>query len=154
MQLNEFLKESLIISQFEADSKAHALEQLVGQLATEFSDINQESILKLILERESLSTTGIGSGIAVPHCKSSEVTELTVVLAKSVQGVEFESLDGKPCFLFFLLVAPEDSTSTHLKALAKIARLSKNVEIREGLEACGSSAEILSYIAEQEHHFS
>ncbi|MDX2469844.1 MAG: PTS sugar transporter subunit IIA [SAR324 cluster bacterium] len=154
MQLNEFLKESLIISQFEADSKSQALQQLVEQLSVEFSSINKESILNLIIEREGLITTGIGSGVAVPHCKSSEVNELTVVLARSSKGIDFEALDGEPCYLFFMLIAPENSTSTHLKALAKIARIAKDEKIRAGLEACESSAEMLSFITEQEHHFS
>ena len=154
MQLHEFLNESLIISQFEADSKQHALSQLVDHLASQLPEVVAQDILTLVEEREALSTTGIGFGIAVPHCKTAHVEELTIVFARSTGGFEFQALDGEPVHLLFLLVAPENSTSEHIKALAKIARFAKDQKMREGLTQCATSAELLSFITEQESQFS
>ena len=87
----------------------------------------------VLAERERLGSTAIGDGIAIPHGKLPKVTKYSRDLRRHVQGVDFESLDGNPTHLFFMLVAPEDSTSLHLKALARVSRLLRDGNFREKL---------------------
>ena len=107
-------------------------------------------IMKTLQDREKLKTTGIGSGIAIPHCKSSEVDRVHVVLGISRQGIDFDSLDQQPANFFFLLVAPENAGSEHLKASAKIVRLVRDDTVREHLLKMNSAKDVLEYIKSKE----
>jgi PTS system nitrogen regulatory IIA component len=93
----------------------------------------EDSISKIVLEREELGTTGIGEGIAVPHGKSDAVDRLVAAFGRSEKGIDFGSIDNQPVHLLFLLVAPRDSAGPHLMALARISRLLKNRDFRKGL---------------------
>ena len=98
-------------------------------------------------------STGIGDGIAIPHGKSDAVTSLAAALGIHKRGVDFESLDGEPAYVFFLLVSPADVSGPHIKALARISRLLKNDEFKNKLIDASTSEEILEIIetAEKEH---
>ncbi len=149
MNLSDYLNESGIVPDIAGESKEAILTNLVEALA-QFIPINKNNIVRLLEEREQLSTTGIGFEVAIPHCKTAEVSELQIVVARSKTGVEFEALDGKPVKLFFLLIAPEKSGSEHLKALAKIARLAKDQDIRKTLFKLDTPKKIFDYIVEME----
>jgi mannitol/fructose-specific phosphotransferase system IIA component (Ntr-type) len=115
MKITEFLDVKGIHLDLRANEKHDILKELVDVLA-EVKDIGDKKlILKALLERESLGSTGIGQGIAIPHGKTDKVKELISVLAISKQGVNFEALDGEPVYIFFLLVAPKDAAGPHLK---------------------------------------
>lgn len=123
MKISEILDKNGIKIGLTSTVKEDVLKELVEVLG-QVEDIgDQKSIVKALLERESLGSTGIGQGIAIPHGKTDKVNRLIAVLGVSQQGVNFDALDGEPVYIFFLLVAPKDCAGPHLKALAQISRL-------------------------------
>jgi PTS system nitrogen regulatory IIA component len=146
MKLIDILDESAIVADLMASTKTEALETLVEAMTNANPALSKDDLLHVLLEREELGSTGIGDGIAIPHGKSQELTEIISGFGLSKQGIEFDSLDGKPAHLFFLLVAPENSVGTHLKMLARISRMLKNVEFRQKLIEANSQQEIYQII--------
>jgi PTS system nitrogen regulatory IIA component len=150
MKLTDILEESSIVADLEASTKTEALELLVNAMAVSIPALDTQEMLRVLLEREELGSTGIGDGIAIPHGKSQELTTIVSGFGLSKQGIDFDSLDGKPAHLFFLLVAPENSVGTHLKMLARISRMLKNVEFRQQLLEANSQHEIYQIIADED----
>ncbi|MBU2643197.1 PTS sugar transporter subunit IIA [bacterium] len=150
MKLSDYLDESGILLDITGDSKTDILSKLVEILTHSITTLNGPQIVKTLEDRERLKTTGIGSGIAIPHCKSAEVDRVHVVIGISRAGVEFDSLDQKPAHFFFLLVAPENAGSEHLKVSAKIVRLVRDDKIRADLLELNTSKEVLEYIQQKE----
>jgi len=120
---------------------------------TAIAKVNQEDLVKVLLERERLGSTGIGGGIGIPHGKMKDLESLVLGFGLSRKGVDFESLDGKPAHIFFLLVTPENSTGLHLKLLARISRILKNEPFKNRLLGASDSDEILSIIKEEDEEF-
>lgn len=150
MKLTDILEESSIVANLEASTKTEALELLVNAMVTSIPTLDAQEMLRVLLEREELGSTGIGDGIAIPHGKSQELATIVSGFGLSKQGIDFDSLDGKPAHLFFLLVAPENSVGTHLKMLARISRMLKNVEFRQQLLKANSQHEIYQIIADED----
>jgi len=111
------------------------------------------SLIRVLLERERLGSTGIGDGVAIPHGKFRGVTHPIISFGRSLKGLDFESMDGQPAFLFFLLVAPENSASVHLKALAKIAKILKNGSFRKVLMEASTKKELYQTIIQNDEEF-
>ncbi len=105
---------------------------------------------QLLIDRENLGSTGIGQGIAIPHGKTDRVNELVAVLGISQKGVNFEALDGELVHILFLLVAPKETAGPHLKALAQISRLLRDVYFCELLRRCKTSEEVYELIRKEE----
>jgi PTS system nitrogen regulatory IIA component len=105
------------------------------------------------MEREKLGSTGIGENVAIPHGKSDELTQIITVFARSLEGVDFESLDQKPVHFVCMVIAPAHSTGQHLKALARISRLFKNQVLREGILKAEDSNAIYSILLEEDSKF-
>jgi PTS system nitrogen regulatory IIA component len=133
MKLSELLDEANIIPDLKAKDKKGVLEELAESITSQAPSLDKGSLVKVLLERERLGSTGIGDGIAIPHGKFQGVSHPIVSFGRSRRGLDFESMDGQPAFLFFLLVAPENSASIHLKALAKISKILKNSSFRKVL---------------------
>ena len=150
MKLSDYLDESCITFSLAGNTKTDILKRLVEILDNAASLKNSEEILKNLEEREKLKTTGIGSGIAIPHCKSADVDKVHIVIGLSKEGIDFDSLDKKPANLFFLLVAPEDAGAEHLKASAKIVRLVRDDAVREELLGLNTPKEVFDYIRGKE----
>lgn len=151
MKITEFLDVKGIHLDLRAAEKQDILKELVDVLA-EVKDIGDKKlILKALLERESLGSTGIGQGIAIPHGKTDKVKELISVLAISKQGVNFEALDGEPVYIFFLLVAPKDAAGPHLKALAQISRMLRDTYFCDLLRRCESAEQVYELIRKEEN---
>ena len=150
MKLTDILKESSIVSDLQAKTKSDVLEALASAVVKSHPGIDKEEILKVLLERETLGSTGIGDGIAIPHWKLTNLTEIISGFGLSKSGIEFDSLDGKPAHLFFLLIAPDNSVGTHLKMLARISRMLKNSSFRTKLMNATSQKEIYQIIAEED----
>jgi PTS system nitrogen regulatory IIA component len=150
MKLIDILDESAIVADLTASTKTEALEILVEAMTNSNPALRKDDLLQVLLEREELGSTGIGDGIAIPHGKSQELAEIVSGFGLSKQGIEFDSLDGKPAHLFFLLVAPENSVGTHLKMLARISRMLKNVEFRQRLLEANSQQEIYQIISAED----
>jgi PTS system nitrogen regulatory IIA component len=152
MKISDTLKEGAIISELNATDKKAVLEELAGTLA-EASGVNQEEMVRVLLERERLGSTGIGGGIAIPHGKLGALQSLLMAFGRSRKGVEFDAMDGKPTHLFFLLLAPEDSTGAHLKMLARISRSLKNSVFRERLMTAADGRELYMVIQREDEDF-
>jgi len=135
-----------------ARNKKEILEELVAPVA-EIADVPQEDLVKVLFERERLGSTGIGGGIGIPHGKMKDLESLVLGFGLSRKGVDFESLDGKPAHIFFLLVTPENSTGLHLKLLARISRILKNEPFKDRLLNASDSDEILSIIKAEDEEF-
>ncbi len=143
MRLMDFLVPNAIEADMKSTTKTDAIKELVDLLKKAGTIVAEDSVANAVLEREELGTTGIGEGIAVPHGKSDAVDELVAALGRSGKGIDFESIDGQPVHLLFLLVAPTTSAGPHLMALARISRLLKNRDFRQGLLNAADKSEIL-----------
>jgi PTS system nitrogen regulatory IIA component len=150
MKLTDILDESSIVADLRATHKTEALEVLVDAMSRNYPEIEKHEILDVLLAREELGSTGIGDGIAIPHGKIPHLSHIISGFGLSKTGIEFDSLDGKPAYLFFLLVAPENSVGTHLKMLARISRMLKNTDFRNKLLHANSQAEIYQIISEED----
>ncbi|MBF0508501.1 MAG: PTS sugar transporter subunit IIA [Deltaproteobacteria bacterium] len=133
MKLADILDKSYIIPALNARSKKELIDEMTSSLARNNPTIDKEKLVQVILEREKLGSTGIGDGIAIPHGKLTGLDHMILSFGRSAKGIDFESMDGKPSHLFFLLVVPENSVGIHLKALATISRLLKKNSFRESL---------------------
>jgi nitrogen PTS system EIIA component len=153
MKLTDFFEKAFIIPYLKSDGKRNVLEELISVFATKYPSIDKDELLRVLLEREKLGSTGIGEGIAIPHGKVKNFDRLVVSFGRSEKGIEFDSTDSQKVHLIFLLVAPENSTGFHLKALAKISRLLKDREIRECLLKARDSAEIYRIIEENDFDY-
>ena len=153
MKILDILPKEAIIPELRGRTKREVLEELACAVVKYKPQLDREQLLKVLLERERLGSTGIGDGIAIPHGKLRELDQLALSFGKSTQGVDFDSMDGKPAHLFFLLVAPENCAGIHLRVLAKIARLLKNSSIRKRLSRASTPEEIQRIILEEDEDF-
>ena len=152
MQIMEFLSKKAIVTDIKSTKKEDVIKELVEALIT-VGDIEkrcQNKLIDALMTRESLGSTAIGQGIAIPHAKSDSVNKLVAAFGLSKKGVDFDSLDGDLAYIFFLLVAPQDSAGPHLKALARISRLLKDKYFRDRLRACSDEKSIIKIISEED----
>lgn len=153
MKITDFLNVEAIIPTLESREKNAALEEMAGWLAAKHQPLEKKQVLDVLLEREKISTTAIGEGVAIPHGKLAGVERVLGVFARSAEGVDFASLDGAPTHLFFVLIAPENAAADHLKALARISRLLKDEVFRHRLMTGRSSQELYAIISEEDDKF-
>jgi len=148
MKLTKYLKPDQICLELNAQSKQEALETMLkifiekGLVPGEM----YEDVLAALIERESLTSTGIGDGVALPHVKTKAVDAIHIVIARSTKGLEFEALDRNPVNFFFMILAPVKVSDTYLKTLSSISALMKDENIRRRLLAAKTSEEILSIL--------
>jgi len=152
MKIQDVLIQDAIIPDLKAIDKKGVIEELAMPLAR-FSGIPFKEFVRVLMEREQLGSTGIGGGIGIPHGKLKELDSLLLGFGRSAKGVDFESMDGRPTDLFFLLVTPENSTGLHLKLLARISRILKNDPFRERLRYAKNSIEIFTAIKNEDEAF-
>ena len=150
VRVSDVLNKDFIIPELEATEKREALDEMVSYLSSKVDGLNREQLLELLLEREKLGSTGIGHGVAIPHAKVKGIDSVLVAFGRSKKGLDFSSMDNKPVHLFFLILAPEKSTVTHLKVLSGISRLLKDKAFRENLQKAGDREEIYSTIVEED----
>jgi PTS system nitrogen regulatory IIA component len=153
MKILDILTPEAIVPAMRATSKAEALDELASALVALHPEIDRARLVDVLREREELGSTAIGEGIAIPHGKLAGVSKVLAVFGRSPEGIDFESLDGGATRLFFLLVAPEDSAGTHLKALARVSRLLKDGSFRERLFAGTDSAELFATIRAEDEKY-
>jgi len=133
MKIEEILAEELVLPDLNARTKVDVLVELATAIARRHPELDRERLVQALEDRERLNSTALGEGVAIPHGKLPGIKRVFAAFARSRQGVDFQSLDGEPTHLFFLLVAPEDSAGAHLKALARISRLLKDETFRTRL---------------------
>jgi len=158
------VRPELIVSELSARDKTEVIRELAAHLAAHAGvpapqvagqpqaprAIDKDVVAKLLLERERLASTAIGEGVATPHGKLDAVGRLVACVGRAPQGVDFDSMDGRPTHLFFVLVAPENSTGVHLKALARISRLFKDPGFRTRLMQAKDASEMYRVIADED----
>jgi PTS system nitrogen regulatory IIA component len=137
----------------ESSDKRAILERLARAVAGAESGVEADRLLQVLIERENLQSTGIGDGVAIPHGKLPGLQRLLAGFARSRSGVDFESIDGQPTHLFFLLVVPEHSGGMHLKALARISRFFRDAGFRKALMEAESRDDVLRAIEEEDAKF-
>ena len=155
MNIMEFLDERAVTTGLKAQqNKEEIIRELVELLVAAGSvkerDVNK--LVQILMKRESLGSTGIGQGVAIPHGKSDCVDRLVAAFGVSHGGVSFDALDGEPVVLFFLLVASEDSAGPHLKALARISRLLKDKHFRDTLRMAKDEKALVKIIRDEDEH--
>jgi fructose PTS system EIIBC or EIIC component len=148
--LTELLTVERIKIPLESRTKDDLLRELVGVCVTANGIDDRDDVLRAVRERESVLSTGIGNGVAIPHGKSAAVPGLLMAAGRASEPVEFDALDGQPVSLFFLLVGPESAAGPHIKALSRISRLVRKEEVRSRLVAARSSEEFLQALQEAE----
>jgi nitrogen PTS system EIIA component len=153
MNITDILDEESIIAELTARDKKSVLEELVSVLFEHGRVKDKEKPVEVLLERERLGSTGIGDGIAIPHGKLKEIKGIICSFGRTKAGVDFQSIDEKPTHLFFLLLAPEDSASEHLQALARLSRLLKDGHLRKRLLEADSKKELYRIITEEDAHY-
>jgi PTS system nitrogen regulatory IIA component len=153
MKIIELLAPECILPDMQATSKRAALEELAKPLVPGPDGLEISKVMEVLLDRERLGSTGIGDNIAIPHGKVAQLSRLTLSFGRSLKGVDFDSMDGKPSHLFFMLLAPANSAGLHLKALAKISRMLMSQTFRENLMKAQGAQEIYRLIAERDAEF-
>lgn len=152
MLLEQYLRTEYIDSNLSAKTKVEALTELVNKLIQGGLELDLSLIVKILMQRENLGSTGIGDGVAIPHGKTSTVEDLVVAIGRSVKGIDYDSADGKPVHLLFLLLAPENSAGQYLKVLAKISKMLKIEYFRDMLLTAKSSEDLYEIIVDQEKY--
>lgn len=152
MQIMDFLSKKAIVTDIKSTKKEEVIKELVDVLinAGEIEKRFRNKLIDSLIERESLGSTAIGQGIAIPHAKSDCVNKLVAAFGLSKKGVDFDSLDGELAYIFFLLIAPQDSAGPHLKALARISRLLKDKYFRDTLRACEDDKSVIKVITQED----
>jgi len=146
MPLNDLITEDVIKVPLTSDDKPAVLRELVQILKDTGKIDDYDAILDAIVEREEKQSTGLESGIAVPHGKSPSVKNLVIAMGISQNGIEFNSIDGKPAKLFFILIAPPNQPGPHVAALAEIARLSQSHDHYNKILNAASAQEIIELL--------
>lgn len=152
MKILDFLHRESIIPDLKAADKKGVLEELTSPIAY-ITQADHNELVRVLIEREHLGSTGIGSGVGIPHGKMKGLTTLVLGIGLSRKGVYFDSLDGKPTHIFFLLLTPENSTGLHLKLLARISKLLKEDTFKEKLFAAKDKDDVLQAIREVDEDF-
>ncbi len=152
MKILEVLAPESILVDLQAQNKKGVIEELATPVAR-VAGVDHQELVRVLLDRERLGSTGIGGGIGIPHGKLKGLDTLALGFGISRQGVDFESMDGRPTRIFFLLVTPENSTGLHLKLLARISRLLKNDPFKERLLEALDGDEVCRIIAEEDEDF-
>jgi fructose-specific phosphotransferase system IIA component len=150
MRLTEILKPENIKIPLLATNKTDAITELVQLLADCGAITDAKKVLEAVLDRESTRTTGIGNGLAIPHGKTTGAPELVMAIGKPVQPIDFQSIDGRPVNIIWLLSSPPDKTGPHIHALARISRLMTIDKMRHALVAAKTPQEVFDIIAQQE----
>ncbi len=150
MRLSDFINKRLINLSLQAKDKKETLEELADLLARQRIIPGKEKLVGVLMERESLGSTGVGNGIAIPHAKTDFTKKIVIAFGKSDKGIDFDSLDKKPVYLVFLIIAPEEAHETYLRVLARISRLLHEERIREELRAIESPRQVINLIRKEE----
>ena len=153
MKLIDVLKPEYIKIPLTATSKEGVIRELVEVLANHGLFNAPEVVLQAVLEREKIMTTGVGNGVAIPHCKHTVCHQFAIALGIHPRGVDFKSIDNQPAHLIFLLIGPEDKPGLHIRLLSRISRIISKQSVREKLLAQQSPHAIYEILSKEESKF-
>lgn len=150
MKLSHLIDSKAIVSELQATTKEESIAELVAALAAagKVAGADSEKLSAALMTREQLGSTGIGQGLAVPHAKHENVTDLVAAFGRSRKGIEFDSLDGEPVYLVFLLLSNKEASGLHLEALAYITKLLRDDVFCRFLKEAKDQAEIVELLKE------
>ena len=151
--MKELLQGDLVIADIKAIDKVGVLREFAAHVLAAGKVLDVEELLRVLLAREAMGSTGIGDGVAIPHGKMHGMSDVLVAFGRSHRGVDYQSMDDKPAYLFFLLVTPEDRPGEHLKMLARISRILKNPALREKLRTVPDGRELRQLILEEDSKY-
>ncbi|MBS3755891.1 MAG: PTS sugar transporter subunit IIA [Desulfobacterales bacterium] len=152
MKILDYINEQTVLTDLSSGDKKGVIDELAQPVA-ELTGLDHREIVRVLIERERLGSTGIGDGIAIPHGKINGLESLVLGFGLSHKGVNFDALDGKPTHIFFLLLSPDNSTGIHLRILARISKLLKEASFKEKLMQAKAPADIISTIGEVDEDF-
>jgi mannitol/fructose-specific phosphotransferase system IIA component (Ntr-type) len=148
MELREFFSEDAVKLEIEGTTKDEVVKELIGLL--KLDEKSEGMLFKMLKRRENLGSTGIGRGIAIPHCRSLVVSKLRVAFGRKTAGVDFRAIDEKPVNFFFLIVAPPlEVSNQYLPVLGKIAQFSKESDVPERLLGLKEPSEFMALLDEK-----
>lgn len=153
MRLTDVLKVNLIKTDLKGTTRDECIQELIDLLAENDLADDKQELFDAIIEREKIMTTGVGNGIAIPHCKTSKSPEFAVSLGLKKDGVDFSAIDDKPVKIVFLLTGPENNPSLHIKLLSRISRLMSSEDLRSQLLDSSDSEEVFNLISEEENYY-
>jgi nitrogen PTS system EIIA component len=153
VKITDFLTAETVVPDLAAREKDSVLQEMASRLVAHHPTLDEKKVYQVLSDRERISTTAIGEGVAIPHGKLREVERVVGIFARSLKGVDFASLDGGPTHLFFVLIAPENAAADHLKALARISRLLKDPTFRDRLIEATTRQKIFDIIAQEDQKF-
>ena len=148
MPLTDLVALNAVIPAFKVNNKKQAIHELAAK-AAQLTGQNERAIFEILLQREKLGSTGVGSGVAIPHGKLPKLAKLFGLFARLDRPIDFEALDAQPVDLIFLLLAPESAGADHLKALARVARLLRDPEVARKLRDCRDAEALYAVLALQ-----
>ena len=146
MALSDLIPTGGVAVELGASSRKQAL-QAMSDIAADLTGLNARDIFDAVLQRERLGSTGVGQGVAIPHARLAGVKEVVGVFARLRTPVDFESIDGRPADLIFMLIAPDDAGAEHLKALARVSRLLRREDVRQRLRAAPDADAVHAVLA-------
>jgi fructose-specific phosphotransferase system IIA component len=150
MRLVDILKPENVKVPLESKNKTEAIGELVNLLAKNGDVADAKKVLDAVLERESTRTTGIGNGLAIPHGKCTGAKDLVMAIGKAATPIDFQSIDGRPVTLIWLLTSPPDKTGPHIHALARISRLMTIDKFRQALAGAQTAQQVFEIVSKQE----
>jgi len=153
MKILDYLKEEWVLPELQGTDKASVLKELSEGLTEPAQRVTPDELLRVLLEREKLESTGIAEGVAIPHGRLKQLKGFLISFGRSVKGINFDSIDGKPTHLFFLVLAPEDSAVNNLKLLGRIATLLKDPSFKKRLMESKSRHELFQSISEEDEKY-
>ena len=153
MKILDYLREEWIVADIQGTDKPSVLRELSSLLVKPCQVASSEELLRILLEREKLESTGIGEGVAIPHGRLKKLKTFFVAFGRSLKGVDFDSIDGKPSHVFFLVMAPENSAVNNLKLLGRIVTLLKDASFKKRLMEARSQKELFESISEEDEKY-
>jgi PTS system nitrogen regulatory IIA component len=153
MKIMDYLNEEWVISDLKGTDKPSILKELSNALVKPCQVTSVEELLQVLLDREKLGSTGIGEGVAIPHGRLKKLKKFFVSFGRSLKGVDFDSIDQKPSYLFFLVIAPENSAVDNLKLLGRIVTLLKEPSFKKRLMEAPSQRELFQVISEEDEKY-
>jgi len=153
MKIADILEPKTIVLHLHSTSKVEVIKELADNISSVYPNINKERLVEVLLEREKLCSTAVDSGVAIPHAKISGVTDTTLGFGRSIEGIEFESIDRKETHFFITLIAPEDAAGSHIGLLARISKVFKNPELRSRLMKLESREDIYEAITIEDEKY-
>ncbi|MHB8578516.1 MAG: PTS sugar transporter subunit IIA [Ignavibacteriaceae bacterium] len=153
MKVLDLLNKNFIISNIKSTEKVDVINEMINLFENDPRVIDLEKVRDAVLEREKIMSTGVGKGFAIPHGKTNAVNDILAAFAKSDKPIEYDSLDGHPVYLVFLLVGKDNLVSNHIKLLSRISRMMNKDEFREKLIKAKTSEEILEIFRKEEENY-